>query len=96
MRTLSQLPNVSGCKLSGLITEANWDTWTADNLRPYLEHAMECFGTDRVLYGSDWPVSVLAGGYQRWWQAFATVLDTLPAEEQAKVVSENAKRIYAL
>ena len=96
MKSLSSLPNVIGCKLSGLITEANWETWTADDLRPYLEHAIDCFGTNRVLYGSDWPVSVLAGGYQRWWHAFATVLETLDLADQAKITGENAQRIYAL
>ena len=96
LKALAEFPNVLGCKLSGMITEACWETWSTDDLRPYLEHSIESFGVDRVLYGSDWPVSVLAGGYQRWWQAFATVLDQLDPVDQAKITSENAQRIYGL
>jgi L-fuconolactonase len=93
---LSSAPNVIGCKLSGLITEAHWDSWSVDDLRPYLEHVITCFGPDRVLYGSDWPVSTLAGGYQRWWQAFSSIFDSLNPEDLEKITFGNAKRIYKL
>lgn len=96
IKELAGFSNVIGCKLSGLITEANHDTWTADDLMPYLEHVVSSFGTDRVIYGSDWPVSVLAGGYQRWWEAFSIFLKRLSPEEQAKVTASNAAKIYRL
>jgi L-fuconolactonase len=62
LRTLAKLPNV-WCKLSGIVTEADWDTWTPDQIRPYLETAVECFGANRVMIGSDWPVCTLAATY---------------------------------
>ena len=65
LREMAALPNVV-CKLSGLTTEADHKTWTRDQLRPYIDHVIECFGPDRILYGGDWPVSELAGSYLQW------------------------------
>lgn len=96
IRALAGCPHVIGCKLSGLVTEANLDAWTAEDLFPYLEHVVSCFGADRVLYGSDWPVCGLAGGYQRWWRAFAAFLETLDPGDREKLTSANARRIYRL
>jgi L-fuconolactonase len=62
MALLAELPNVS-CKLSGLVTEADWKTWTPDQIRPYVERVLEWFGRDRCLFGSDWPVCLLAATY---------------------------------
>lgn len=64
---LAERRNVS-CKLSGMVTEAAAD-WQLDHLRPYVEHILACFGPDRILWGSDWPVVNLAGGYDRWYEA---------------------------
>ena len=63
--TLAGYPNVY-CKVSGLATEADHDNWTREQLRPYIEHALDTFGAERVMYGGDWPVSTLAIGYQEW------------------------------
>ena len=64
MRRLAALPNV-WCKLSGLVTEADWDAWTPSGLRPYLDVAADAFGPDRLMIGSDWPVCTLASSYAR-------------------------------
>src|SRR4029077_16990361 len=62
------------CKLSGMITEADHKTWKAEDLRPYIEHAVECFGFERVMFGSDWPVCLLAGSYDQVISALQVVL----------------------
>ena len=64
------------CKLSGLVTEARPD-WTAEALRPYVAHLVECFGPERLLWGSDWPVVALAGGFERWRRASVELLACL-------------------
>ena len=82
------------CKLSGLPTDAERDRWTVDDLRPYVEHALACFGPDRLLYGSDWPVVNLAGGADRWLAAVQTLLSQLEASERDAVLAGNAARVY--
>ena len=62
MRALAAHENVV-CKLSGMVTEADWETWTVDDLRPYAETVLDAFGPDRVMFGSDWPVCLLAATY---------------------------------
>jgi len=64
MAPLAELPNVT-CKLSGLVTEASWKDWTPDQLRPYIELVLEWFGRERCMFGSDWPVCLMASSYQR-------------------------------
>ena len=76
INALSLMPNVF-CKLSGLPTEADWDTWTSEQLRPYLDHALMAFGPARCLFGGDWPVVDLAGGYSRWQAVVASILSIL-------------------
>ena len=61
---IARLSHVS-CKLSGLVTEASWDSWDVAMIRPYADHVLTAFGPERVLFGSDWPVCELAGGYTR-------------------------------
>jgi L-fuconolactonase len=89
---LAGRPNVT-CKLSGLVTEAA-PNWTAADLLPYAAHVLSCFGPDRVLWGSDWPVVNLAGGYSAWWQASETLLAALPAAQREAVFGDNARRVY--
>jgi L-fuconolactonase len=89
---LAQRPNVL-CKLSGLITEAGPD-WTIADLQPYAAHVLACFGPDRVLWGSDWPVVDLAGGYNRWWQATEALLAALSPPDKGAILGGNAQRIY--
>lgn len=93
---LAALPQVIGCKLSGIITEADWQQWTEDDLQPYVTHVLEAFGPARLLYGSDWPVSVLAGGYGRWWETVTALTATLTDAERAQIFEGTAKRVYRL
>jgi L-fuconolactonase len=83
------------CKLSGLVTEAGRG-WSADRLRRYVDHAIECFGTQRVLWGSDWPVLTLAASYAQWSDATDVLLVALSPAEQAAIRGENARRFYGL
>lgn len=94
-RELARRPNVV-CKLSGLPTEADRERWTVDDLRPYVYHALECFGPDRLLYGSDWPVVNLAGGARRWRAAAEELLAELDAPARLCVFANNARRVYGI
>jgi len=85
------------CKLSGMVTEADQKAWTVDDLRPYVEHVFQCFGGDRVMYGSDWPVCLLAGSYDRVIEALQTILKPhLDQRLEAAVFGGNAARFYKL
>jgi L-fuconolactonase len=95
MEPFRDLPHV-WCKLSGMITEASWNTWTPDDLRPYVETALDIFGVDRVMYGSDWPVCLLAGSYGAIKEALEEALPPLSPEEKAKVFGGNAIEVYRL
>jgi L-fuconolactonase len=96
MAPFAELPHVS-CKLSGMVTEANWQTWTPADLQPYIEQVVGWFGTDRLMYGSDWPVSTLAAPYERVHDALVEVLTRLGISEaaQASIFGENARAFYA-
>jgi L-fuconolactonase len=95
LAALARLPNVV-CKLSGLVTEAEPATWTPDALRPFVDHLVTCFGAERLLFGSDWPVVNLAASYDRWLQTALELLEPLSAGERAAVMCHNARRIYRL
>jgi L-fuconolactonase len=84
------------CKLSGLVTEADLSAWTVDDLRPFVETAVELFGVDRVMFGSDWPVCLLAASYGRVKEALEAALPPLTEPERAQVFGGNAVRIYGL
>jgi len=92
MAAMAARPNVA-CKLSGLVTEARAD-WTIDDLRPYVEHLLAVFGPERLLWGSDWPVSNLAGGYDRWMETTLELISGLADAEKDAVLGGNAARIY--
>ncbi|MBL8579099.1 MAG: amidohydrolase family protein [Mesorhizobium sp.] len=81
------------CKLSGLVTEARSD-WSVDDLRPYVEHLLAVFGAERLMWGSDWPVSVLAGGYDPWVEATESLLATLPEGDREQIWRGTADRAY--
>ena len=85
-------PNVC-CKLSGLITEAAAE-WRLQDLRPYVHHALECFGPDRLLFGSDWPVCELAGSYSEAFAAALRLTEELSLEERLLIFGGNAQRVY--
>ena len=95
MEPFRDMPHVY-CKLSGMITEANWSTWTPHDLRPYIAVALDVFGVDRVMYGSDWPVCLLAGSYLEVKQALVEALPDLTPNERARVLGGNAIDFYRL
>jgi L-fuconolactonase len=95
MQALSQQQNVY-CKISGMVTEAEWKNWTAGQLQPYIDAVVECFGIDRIMYGSDWPVCLVASSYTRWLQTVKDYFSSYSAEEQEKVYSSNAIKFYNL
>jgi L-fuconolactonase len=95
MKLLASFPNLR-CKLSGIITEARWDRWNYDLLFPYLETAAEYFGTDRLCYGSDWPVCLVAGKYDEVLGIVKKFLEQVDAQEREKVLSGNAIEFYNL
>jgi len=84
------------CKLSGLVTEANWTSWKPDDLRPYVEYALELFGADRLMFGSDYPVCLLAASYDRVLDAFQEILAPLSDADREKIFSNNAAKFYRL
>ncbi|MEM7305579.1 MAG: amidohydrolase family protein [Planctomycetota bacterium] len=93
---LARSPNVS-CKVSGLVTEAHWRAWTPEELVPYLDVALEAFGPERLLYGSDWPVCLLASGYGRMFAATEDWAERrLSAQERVALFGGNAARVYGL
>jgi L-fuconolactonase len=81
------------CKLSGLVTEAAPD-WRVEDLRPYVDHLLAVFGPQRLLWGSDWPVVNLAGGYDRWREAALALLGGLSERDRAALLGGNAARVY--
>lgn len=84
------------CKLSGMVTEADWNAWTLDDLRPYLDAALEAFGPERLMAGSDWPVCLVATGYKRWWDALREWLEALTPAERGLILGGTAQRVYRL
>jgi L-fuconolactonase len=92
---LAALPNVV-CKISGMTTEAEQKSWTVDDLAPYFHRAVECFGWDRLLFGSDWPVCNLAGGYELWRRAVEQLLAGVSPADRTKFFAGNAVRTYRL
>jgi L-fuconolactonase len=95
VRSLAAHENVT-CKLSGLVTEADWKSWDVAQLRPYFEVVLDAFGADRLMFGSDWPVCLLAATYDEWLGAARELVSELSPSEQAEIFSGTARRIYAL
>ena len=95
IRDLAAFPNVL-CKLSGLVTEADWDSWKPEHLAPYIDVAFDCFGPDRLMIGSDWPVCTVAASYARVMDVVKDYLSHQPAQVQAAVLGENARRFWKL
>jgi L-fuconolactonase len=95
IREMAALPNVV-CKLSGVTTEADHAAWTRDELRPYVDHVIECFGPDRILYGGDWPVSELAGGYLQWLATLDWATAGFSPDDKRKLFRDNAVKAYRL
>lgn len=95
LRELARLPNVV-CKLSGVISEADHGTWTAEQVKPYVAHAIDCFGFDRILYGSDWTVSELTHNYPDWVAIIDEVVAGASEGERRRLYRDNAIRTYRL
>lgn len=95
IRELAKRQNVY-CKLSGMITEADPARWTAADLRPYIDVVLEAFGPRRVMYGSDWPVMLLAGDYARWFGTVQNAIGKLSQPEQDRIMGGTAAEAYGL
>ena len=93
LRALARFPRVT-CKLSGIVTEADWASWTPEQIRPYLETAAECFGPDRLMIGSDWPVCTLAASYGQTMDLVRDLVMDWSADDRDKVLGLNAARVY--
>lgn len=92
---LSEFDNLH-CKISGLVTEADWNHWTTNELRPVFETALQTFGSNRLLYGSDWPVCTLAATYGEVFESATSLTAGLSSTEQADIFGQNAIRFYNL
>jgi L-fuconolactonase len=95
IRMLGEMDNV-WCKVSGMVTEADWNRWETEDLLPWLDHVFVVFGTQRLMFGSDWPVCLLAGTYERVYSAVANYVDSLSGEERRNVMGLNAARFYSI
>jgi len=93
MRQLASFPNVM-CKISGMVTEADTARWTTADLRPYYETVYEAFGEDRVMFGGDWPVVLMASSWRRWVETVDELTAGLSDTAKRKLWRENARRFY--
>ena len=95
IRELAKRPNMN-CKISGMVTEADFQNWTEAQLHPYFEVVLEAFGPDRLLFGSDWPVCLVATSYHDWLDLVKREISALSPFEKEKIMGGNAERIYKL
>ena len=92
---LATAPNVC-CKISGVVTEADHAAWTVDDVAPYVEHAIDRFGFERVMFGGDWPVLTLAGDYARWVDVVDRVVAGAPEADRRRLYRDNAIAFYRM
>ena len=95
LQAAAKFPNIF-CKLSGMVTEADWHNWKPQDLKPYVEIALEAFGPSRCMFGSDWPVSTLAGSYKQVFDALCEVLGPISDDERDQVFEKTAMEFYRL
>ncbi|GAC1362170.1 MAG: amidohydrolase [Ktedonobacteraceae bacterium] len=95
IRELASHPNVM-CKISGMVTEADHQHWTPDDLAPYVAHIVDTFGEDRIVFGGDWPVALQATSYTRWIETLDALTAHLSMQARQKLWSQNARRFYHL
>jgi L-fuconolactonase len=95
IETAAQHPGLH-VKLSGMVTEADHENWSSDDLLPYVQHVLRCFGADRCMFGSDWPVCLLAASWKEVLAGFTQAHGAMPAETRAKLLGETAQRFYRL
>ncbi|MDR7142354.1 amidohydrolase [Rhizobium sp. BE258] len=84
------------CKVSGMVTEANWQSWTPEDLKPYVHEVLDVFGTDRCMFGTDWPVCLVAASYDRVVEALQECLKDLSSAERERIFGLNAIEVYRL
>lgn len=94
-RRAAACPNIY-CKLSGMVTEADWKHWHPADLKPYVQHALELFGPERLMYGSDWPVCELAGSYSQVYHALVEALGPISDTERSQIFGATAAKFYRL
>jgi L-fuconolactonase len=95
LAAVARIPNI-WCKLSGIITEADWKHWNLVNIKPYIDYVVEHFGFDRLMFGSDWPVCTLAGTYQQAFKAVSENLIEISGPQRRQVFGDNARVFYRL
>jgi L-fuconolactonase len=95
MKTIAQNPNVH-CKVSGLVTEADWTAWKPEDFRPYLDVVFDAFGPERLMFGSDWPVCLLAASYKQVKELVEAYVDKNASAHKEQIFSGNALRFYGL
>jgi predicted TIM-barrel fold metal-dependent hydrolase len=95
LREIAGFPNVV-CKISGIVVNTDLTNWTAETLKPAVESVIACFGWDRVMFGSDWPVCTLAASFNQWVEALSLLTQDAGAENRRKLFYENAMRVYRL
>jgi len=95
IRELATHENIT-CKLSGLVTEADWAAWTPDQLRPYVDVVVEAFSPQRLMFGSDWPVCLLASTYERWVATVDDLIAGLSEDEREAITGATARRFYGI
>jgi L-fuconolactonase len=95
IKSLAKFENLQ-CKVSGIITEADWKMWTYEQVKPYLDIVFDAFGTDRIMFGSDWPVCLVAGDYSQVKKIIETYMKDFSYSEKAKVFGQNAAKFYGI
>ena len=95
LRQLAAFPNV-WCKMSGLVTEADHQHWQREELKPYIDHVLDCFGFDRTMYGGDWPVAYQATEYPRWVETLEWAVEGCSEDELKRLFRDNAIDFYRL
>ena len=95
LRALAALPNVA-CKISGMVTEADHEKWQPADLKPFIEVVLESFGEERVMFGSDWPVALLASTYSHWYETLQTLTAHLSDTARRRLWAENTQRLYRI
>lgn len=84
------------CKISGMVTEADWKKWTSDDFTPYMEIALELFGPERLMFGSDWPVCLVAGEYEQVYKVVDDFISSLSPSEKANLMGDTAVQFYGI
>ena len=95
IKSLAKFENLQ-CKVSGIITEADWKRWNYEQIKPFLDVVFEAFGTDRIMFGSDWPVCLVAGDYSQVKGIIETYIKGFSVSEKSKVFGENAAKFYGI